>query len=73
MRSFVCKGPCGKTYHVHLGPIPRDRVCVGCKYPAVPAAPAVPVAPKAAPLRFVDLDPGERRFYRGADRVKLAG
>jgi hypothetical protein len=69
MRSFTCDGPCGRTYRVHLGPVPRDGVCAGCKYPAAPAPPA----PKVAPLRFADLDPGERRFYRGAARLKLAG
>ena len=70
MRSFTCTGPCGRTYRVHLGPVPRDRVCAGCKYPV---ASEPPPAPKAAPLRFADLDPGERRFYRGAARLKLAG
>jgi hypothetical protein len=72
MRSFTCNGPCGRTYRVHLGPVPRDRVCSGCRFPVAPApTPATP-AP-VAPLRFADLDPGERRLYRGTARVKLAG
>lgn len=72
MRSFTCKGPCGRTYHVHLRPVPRDRVCTGCKYQPAPVPPPAAPAPKSAPLAFADLDPAERRRF-GGSTLRLRG
>lgn len=66
MRSFTCNGPCGGTYRVHLGPVPRDRVCAGCKYPAAPTAQPAATSTKVAPMTFADLDPAERRRFGGS-------
>ena len=57
---------CGSFLRVHLGPVPRDGICAGCKYGATSAPPPAASAPKSATLAFADLDPAERRRFRGS-------
>lgn len=59
MRAFTCK-KCLRTFRVHFGPVPRDRLCSSCKFPSAPPA------RKGAPVTLADVEHHQSAAERAA-------